>query len=50
MVVIVQDTVVGPPKKMDWAKRTKKEELTLSKEAHKILWDCSEKAIGQPFF
>jgi hypothetical protein len=47
---VVQDTLVGPPKKLDWQARTKREEHSLSEDAKKMLWECSEKATGQTFF
>ena len=46
----LQDTVVGPPKKLDWVARAKREEHSTSEGARKLLWDCSETAIGQSFF
>lgn len=47
---MIQDTVVGPPKKLDWVARAKREEHSTSQGGRKLLWDCSEKAIGQSFF
>jgi hypothetical protein len=46
----VQETIVGPPKKLNWQARAKREEHSLSEEAKTLLWECSEKATGQAFF
>lgn len=50
MDILLQDGIVGPPKKLDWEARAKKEEHTTSEAAKKVLWECSEQAIGHDFF
>jgi hypothetical protein len=47
------DTLVGPPVKLDWANKSAAAEklgLSTSEEGRTILWECSEQAIGRPFF
>ena len=50
MDILLQDGIVGPPKKLDWEARAKKEEHTTSEAAKRLLWERSERAIGHDFF
>lgn len=45
-----KDQMAGPPTKLDWEARAELERCSTDKEAHKLLWGCSEEAIGGPFF
>ena len=39
------EPMVGPPKKLDAP-----EPLSKDPESHKVMWEASEAAVGQPFF
>lgn len=49
-VSVAGEGAVGPPVKIDWEARAEKEAICTDAEAKRILWELSEKAIGQQFF